>query len=80
MAIGIPSAAAGSFDMLMSGGAAEVRHGRLPMGRRAIYARGGRVSTFLEDEPPALVDWLPWNHTFGGNHNIGMAVYNGGTF
>ena len=26
-----------------------------------------------------LVDWLPWNHTFGGNHNVGIALYNGGT-
>ncbi|TNF61113.1 MAG: feruloyl-CoA synthase [Burkholderiales bacterium] len=26
-----------------------------------------------------LLDWLPWNHTFGGNHNFGMVVYNGGT-
>ncbi|MFO1273028.1 MAG: feruloyl-CoA synthase [Rubrivivax sp.] len=34
---------------------------------------------FLEDEPPVLVDWLPWNHTFGGNHNVGIALYNGGT-
>ncbi len=34
---------------------------------------------FLEEEPPVLVDWLPWNHTFGGNHNIGIALYNGGT-
>jgi feruloyl-CoA synthase len=34
---------------------------------------------FLEDEPPLLLDWLPWNHTFGGNHNIGIALYNGGT-
>ena len=31
-------------------------------------------------EPPlVLVDWLPWNHTFGGNHNFGMVVYHGGT-
>lgn len=35
---------------------------------------------FLGDEPPVLVDWLPWNHTFGGNHNFNMALYNGGTF
>jgi feruloyl-CoA synthase len=35
---------------------------------------------FLEDEPPTIVDWLPWNHTFGGNHNFGMTLYNGGTF
>jgi feruloyl-CoA synthase len=34
---------------------------------------------FLADTPPVLVDWLPWNHTFGGNHNIGIALYNGGT-
>jgi len=34
---------------------------------------------FLADEPPVLVDWLPWNHTFGGNHNYGIALYNGGT-
>lgn len=33
----------------------------------------------LVEEPPVLVDWLPWNHTFGGNHNIGIALYNGGT-
>jgi len=35
---------------------------------------------FLEDEPPVIVDWLPWNHTFGGNHNTGIAFYNGGAF
>ncbi|HUA51907.1 MAG TPA: feruloyl-CoA synthase [Candidatus Sulfotelmatobacter sp.] len=34
---------------------------------------------FLADEPPVLVDWLPWNHTFGGNHNVGLTLYNGGT-
>lgn len=34
---------------------------------------------FLADEPPVLVDWLPWNHTFGGNHNVGIALFNGGT-
>ena len=34
---------------------------------------------FLAEEPPVLVDWLPWNHTFGGNHNYGLALYNGGT-
>ncbi|MBV9569452.1 MAG: AMP-binding protein, partial [Hyphomicrobiales bacterium] len=34
---------------------------------------------FLDDEPPVLVDWLPWNHTFGGNHNTGVAIHNGGS-
>jgi feruloyl-CoA synthase len=35
---------------------------------------------FIADEPPVLVDWPPWNHTFGGNHDFGMALYNGGSF
>ncbi|WBR99925.1 feruloyl-CoA synthase [Pseudoduganella sp. SL102] len=34
---------------------------------------------FFGEEPPVLVDWLPWNHTFGGSHNVGIALYNGGT-
>ena len=33
----------------------------------------------LADDPPVLCDWLPWNHTFGGNHNFGIVLYNGGT-
>ncbi|MBK4735120.1 feruloyl-CoA synthase [Noviherbaspirillum pedocola] len=34
---------------------------------------------FLAEEPPVLVDWLPWNHCFGGSHNVGIVLYNGGT-
>jgi feruloyl-CoA synthase len=34
---------------------------------------------FMGDEPPVVVDWMPWNHTAGGNHNTGMTLYNGGT-
>ncbi|HKV38758.1 MAG TPA: AMP-binding protein, partial [Blastocatellia bacterium] len=34
---------------------------------------------FLSDEPPVLVDWLPWNHTFGGNNNFGLVLRHGGT-
>jgi feruloyl-CoA synthase len=34
---------------------------------------------FLKEEPPVIVDWLPWNHTFGGNHNIGLTLFNGGS-
>ncbi len=33
----------------------------------------------LAESPPVLVDWLPWNHTFGGNHNFGLALYHGGS-
>lgn len=31
------------------------------------------------EEPPVFIDWLPWNHTFGGNHNVGITLYNGGS-
>ncbi|MDB5961645.1 MAG: feruloyl-CoA synthase [Massilia sp.] len=34
---------------------------------------------FFGQEPPVLLDWLPWNHTFGGSHNVGIVLYNGGT-
>jgi feruloyl-CoA synthase len=37
------------------------------------------VLAFLADAPPVLCDWLPWNHTAGGNHNFGLVLYNGGT-
>jgi feruloyl-CoA synthase len=33
----------------------------------------------LAEKELVLVDWLPWNHTFGGNHNVGMTIYHGGT-
>ncbi len=38
-----------------------------------------QVWRFLEHEKPVLVDWLPWSHTFGGNHNLHMVLRNGGT-
>ena len=34
---------------------------------------------FFADEPPLIVDWAPWHHTAGGNHNFGFVLYNGGT-
>ncbi len=34
---------------------------------------------FVEDRAPVIVDWLPWNHTFGGNHNFNLVLRNGGT-
>ena len=38
----------------------------------------GQAWPFLRDEPPVLVDWLPWSHTFGGNHNLGQVLAFGG--
>jgi feruloyl-CoA synthase len=34
---------------------------------------------FLADRPPVILDWLPWNHTFGGNSDFNMMLRNGGT-
>ena len=35
---------------------------------------------FLTERPPRVVDWLPWNHVFGGSHNFNMMLANGGSF
>jgi feruloyl-CoA synthase len=38
------------------------------------------VLPFVADHPPILCDWLPWNHTFAGNHDFGLVLYNGGSY
>ncbi|MFQ5533571.1 MAG: feruloyl-CoA synthase [Sphingomonadales bacterium] len=38
-----------------------------------------QVWPFLEKTPPVLLDWLPWNHTFGGNQNFNLVVSQAGT-
>jgi feruloyl-CoA synthase len=50
--------------------------------QRMLCANQEMLRTFLPllaETPPVLCDWLPWNHTFGGNHNVGITLYNGGT-
>jgi feruloyl-CoA synthase len=37
-----------------------------------------RAWPFLTAERPVIVDWLPWSHTFGGNHNLNMILTSGG--
>ncbi|MGE0416837.1 MAG: AMP-binding protein [Acetobacteraceae bacterium] len=39
-----------------------------------------QVWPFLAQDPPVLVDWLPWSHVFGGSHNLNMVLRFGGTF
>jgi feruloyl-CoA synthase len=34
---------------------------------------------FVTSQRVTLVDWLPWNHTFGGNHNVNLTLAQGGT-
>jgi feruloyl-CoA synthase len=38
-----------------------------------------QIWPFIVARPPVLVDWLPWSHVFGGNHNIGQVLRSGGT-
>lgn len=40
---------------------------------------GVQALPLLIEEPPVIVDWLPWNHVFGGNHNYGFVIFGGGT-
>jgi feruloyl-CoA synthase len=50
---------------------------RMLCSNQAMLAAG---FAFVADEPPVVVDWLPWSHTFGGNHNFNMVLVNGGSF
>ena len=49
---------------------------RMLCSNQAMIAAG---FAFVADEPPVVVDWLPWSHTFGSNHNFNMVLMNGGS-
>lgn len=50
-------------------------HGMLTANQAMLAVR----FPFLTAAPPVLVDWLPWHHVFGGNHNFNIVLANGGT-
>jgi feruloyl-CoA synthase len=50
-------------------------HGMLAANQQQL----AQIWPFLADDPLVLVDWLPWNHTFGGNHNFNLVVRHAGT-
>ena len=50
-------------------------HGMLSANQQQIR----QAWPFLTEEPPVLLDWLPWSHTFGGNHDTNLVLTNGGT-
>src|SRR5690606_29017635 len=50
-------------------------HRMLTANQQAIV----QVWPFRQEQPLVLVDWLPWNHTFGGNHNFNMVLRNAGS-
>jgi feruloyl-CoA synthase len=37
------------------------------------------VMPVIAARPPKILDWLPWNHVFGGSHNFNMMLSNGGS-
>ena len=49
---------------------------RMLCSNQAMIAAG---FAFVQDEPPVVVDWLPWSHTFGSNHNFNLVLVNGGS-
>jgi feruloyl-CoA synthase len=50
-------------------------HGMLAANQQQM----SQVWPFLDHEPPVLLDWLPWSHTFGGNHNMNLVLTHGGS-
>jgi feruloyl-CoA synthase len=50
-------------------------HGMLTTNQQQLL----QVWPFLAEQPVTLVDWLPWNHTFGGNYNFNLILRNAGT-
>jgi len=50
-------------------------HGMLTANQQQL----AQIWPFLDEQPLVLLDWLPWNHTFGGNHNFNLVLRNGGT-
>lgn len=50
-------------------------HGMLTANQQML----AQVWPFLHETPPVLLDWLPWNHTFGANHNFNLVLRHAGT-
>jgi feruloyl-CoA synthase len=50
-------------------------HGMLTANQQQL----AQIWPFVTEDPMVLVDWLPWNHTFGGNHNFNLAMRHAGT-
>jgi len=50
-------------------------HGMLSANQQMI----AQCWPFIDGAAPVVVDWLPWSHTFGANHNFNLVLCNGGT-
>ena len=50
-------------------------HGMLAANQQQL----AQIWPFVEEAPLVLLDWLPWNHTFGANHNFNLVLRHAGT-
>src|SRR5262249_42136215 len=50
-------------------------HGMLTANQQQAF----QIWSFLAEQPLVLVDWMPWNHTFGGNHDFNLVMRHAGT-
>jgi feruloyl-CoA synthase len=50
-------------------------HGMLTANQQQL----AQIWPFLVEQPLVLLDWLPWNHTFGANHNFNLMLRHAGT-
>ena len=67
--------------ILMTSGSTSAPKGVLTTHRMMCVNQAQIASAlpFLKERPPVLVDWLPWNHVFGGSHNFNLVLANGGS-
>jgi len=67
--------------ILMTSGSTSAPKG-VPTTHRMMCSNQTQIAhalPFLTQRPPVLMDWLPWNHVFGGSHNFNMMLANGGS-